>query len=51
MGYLSKGFVAFLIPAVEILPGVEHKGLSRFYMSELTICGREIEWKKGKTHV
>lgn len=46
MRYLSKSFVAFLIPAVEILPGVEHKGLSRFYMSELAICGREGEWKE-----
>lgn len=42
--YLSKSFIAFLVPAVEILSGVEDKGLSSFYMSELTICRRK--WKK-----
>lgn len=42
--YLSKSFIAFLVPAVEVLSGVEDKGLSSFYMSELTTCRR-----KGKT--
>lgn len=37
--YLSKSFIAFLVPAVEILSGIENKGLSSFYMSELAICG------------
>lgn len=41
--YLSKSFIAFLVPAVEILSGIEHKGLSCFYMSEMAICGRKKE--------
>lgn len=41
MCYLSQSLVAFLVPAVEILPCIEHEWLSRFSMSELTICGRD----------
>lgn len=40
--YLSKSFIAFLVPAVEILPGIEHKGFTRFYMAELAICGKKM---------
>lgn len=49
--YLSKSFIAFLVPAVEILSGIEHKGFSCLYMSELPICGRQIGWKKEKTRL
>lgn len=52
--YLSKSFIAFLVPAVEILSGIEHKGLPCFYMSELTIWEKrqnERSQKKTKTHI
>lgn len=42
--YLSKSFIAFLVPAVEVFSGVEDKGLTSFYVSEVTICRRK--WKK-----
>lgn len=48
MCYLSKSFIALLVPAVEILSGIENKGLSSFYMSKLTICGGDREWKYRK---
>lgn len=41
--YLSESFVAFLVPAVEVLSGVEDEGLSGLHVSELTICRRK--WK------
>lgn len=43
--YLSESFITFLVPAVEVLSGVEDKGLSCFYMSKLAICGKK---KSGK---
>lgn len=36
--YLSESFVAFLVPAVEVLSGVEDEGLAALHVSEPTVC-------------
>lgn len=36
--YLSKSFITLLVPAVQILSGIKHKGFTCLYVTELAIC-------------